>query len=81
MNAAMWAAIFAGATFLLTVFAVVFVGGKLSQTVEDHGVRLDLQASQLADQGRRLGSTETKVYGLEMYQQGREAVVKESGKH
>jgi hypothetical protein len=41
MTAAAWAAVFSGAALLVTLFGVVFLGGKLARSVDDHGDRLD----------------------------------------
>ncbi len=73
MNAAMIAAIFAGLTFILTLFGVVFIGGKVSQTVEDHGVILTDHKAILKEHDTRLGKTEFEVFGLKRWHDGYEA--------
>jgi hypothetical protein len=63
MSAAVWAAVFAGLTFVLTLFGVVFLGGKLTQKVDENtdGLR-DLRA----DHSERLNGVETRVNSHEV---------------
>jgi alpha-L-fucosidase len=73
MIASQLAAVFGALTFLLTLFGVVFVGGKLVRTVEDQGLALERHAEQLQDYGIRLGKNETEIFGLTRWHDGYEA--------
>lgn len=77
MNSATIAAIFAGLTFVLTLFGVVFIGGKVSQTVEDHGNILADHKVLLKEHDARLGKNEYEIYGLKRWHDGYEASASE----
>ncbi|QMV19677.1 hypothetical protein GOB94_13995 [Granulicella sp. 5B5] len=71
MNAAAWAALFAGMGFLLTLFGVIFLGGKLSQRVDEHGGRLDDHDVTLGSHGIRLSAVEKDAAYLKGWHEGR----------
>jgi hypothetical protein len=58
MSAAVWAAVFAGLTFVLTLFGVVFLGGKLTQKVDEN---TDGLRELRTDHSGRLTGVEAKV--------------------
>lgn len=70
MDASTLAAIFAGLSLLATLVGVIFIGGKLSQRVEDHGIRLDRHDELFIRHDTRLGSTEVAIEGLKQWRDG-----------
>ena len=80
MNAANVAAAFAALTFLLTLFGVVYLGGKLAKTVEDHGVSIVRHDRQFEDHDKRISSGEREIYGLKKWHDGYDARSSESKK-
>jgi hypothetical protein len=59
-------------TLLLLIFALIWGGGQLSQTVKNQGDRLHTHDVDLADHSKRIEAAEKDIYGLTMWHQGAE---------
>jgi hypothetical protein len=80
LNASVLAAVFAGLSFLATLVGVIFIGGKLSQRVEDHGLRLNGHDRLFERHDVRLGSNEIAIEGLKQWRDGYNAATATPGK-